>query len=169
MIVKGKEDVVVLTSVLILYIFLLGKKEGVGSMLELFRILKIEYPLYLILFKSGSFYVSFDEDAVILNKLFNYKLNEMKNNIKAGFPLSNIEKIRKYLEDKKINYLIIEDKKIVYKDVNKKNKFKSYVSNVYNIISIKNRINNISKILNERSNDNDIEKILDKIEGIINE
>ncbi len=32
-------------------------------MLDLFRQLKLEYKDYIILFKSGNFYVSFDEDA----------------------------------------------------------------------------------------------------------
>ena len=52
-------------------------------MIDLFRILKLEYKEYVILFKSGSFYTSFDEDSLILNKIFNYKIIELKNNIKS--------------------------------------------------------------------------------------
>ena len=138
-------------------------------MVELFRILKIQYKEYLILFKSGIFYEAFDEDAVILNRLFNYKISKKKNNMRAGFPLSNIEKVEKELEDKKINYMIIENKKITYTSTNKKNKFSSLAHDVYDFITIKNRIDEINKVLNERSNDEDIMDLLDKIEGILDE
>ena len=138
-------------------------------MVELFRILKLEYKEYLILFKSGIFYEAFDEDAVILNRLFNYKTSVKKNNTRAGFPVSNIEKVKKELEVKRINYLIIENKKIVYTSVNKRNKFLSYAYNVYNFIVTKNRINEINRVLNERSGIEDITGLLDKIEGILNE
>ena len=47
-------------------------------MIDLFRQLKLEYKDYLIIFKSGSFYISFDEDATILHNLFNYKFVELK-------------------------------------------------------------------------------------------
>lgn len=55
-------------------------------MLGLFRQLKLEYIDYPILFKSKSIYVPFDKDTtIILNKLFCYKINELKNNIKVVF------------------------------------------------------------------------------------
>ena len=41
-------------------------------MIDLFRKLKLKYKEYVILFKRGSFYISFDEDSLILNKVFNY-------------------------------------------------------------------------------------------------
>ena len=62
-------------------------------MINLFRILKLDYKEYVILFKSGSFYVSFDEDSLILNKIFNYKIIELKNNIKSQFPLNSLETV----------------------------------------------------------------------------
>ena len=73
-------------------------------MINLFRILKLDYKEYVILFKSGNFYISFDEDSVILNKVFNYKIVEMKNNIKVGFPLNNIDMVIDKLKELNINY-----------------------------------------------------------------
>jgi len=76
-------------------------------MIDLFRQLKLEYKECVILFKSGNFYISFDEDATVLNNIFNYKINELKNNIKVGFPISLIDNNKKILRDKKINYIVI--------------------------------------------------------------
>ena len=56
-------------------------------MLDDFRRFKSEYDNYILLFKSGSFYIGFNEDAIVLHKLFNYKIVTMKNSIKVGFPL----------------------------------------------------------------------------------
>ena len=36
-------------------------------MIDLFRMLKLDYKEYIILFKSGSFYISFDEDKKIID------------------------------------------------------------------------------------------------------
>ena len=68
-------------------------------MIDLFRILKLEYKEYIILFKSGSFYISFDEDSLILNKVFNYKILELKNNIKVGFPLNSLDTVISKLKE----------------------------------------------------------------------
>lgn len=138
-------------------------------MLDLFRYLKIQYKDYLILFKIGSFYTSFGEDAIILNKVFNYKLVDMKNNIKAGFPLTNYEKNINIIEKLKINYIIIEKENITNKKKFKFNNYCKYVSNVYYVIENRKRIDNILKKLNAISDNKDIGKLLDKIEGDINE
>ena len=65
--------------------------------------MKLEYKDYIILFKSGNFYISFDEDAVILNELFNFKINELKNNcqnlIKPDEGFGAVKYIRAKLND----------------------------------------------------------------------
>lgn len=138
-------------------------------MLDLFRQLKLEYKDYLILFKSGSFYISFDEDALILNKLFDYKLNELKNNLKVGFPLFSFDKVITVVSDNKINYLVIEDRKIVDKEKYKYNNFNKYTSSVFNLVSINSRINSISKKIRSIDDLDKINYILDKVEELINE
>jgi len=81
-------------------------------MIDLFRILKVEYKEYVILFKSGNFYISFDEDSTILNKIFDYKIVDLKNNIKTGFPLTNMDMVKEKFEELKINYIIVKNKSI---------------------------------------------------------
>lgn len=135
-------------------------------MIDLFRILKLDYRDYVILFKSGSFYISFDEDSLILNKLFNYKILNLKNNIKVSFPLNSLDIVIKKLEVLNINYIIVEDKNIKDIYVSECNCFLKYTSSVFEIISINNRIDKIIDKL--KSIDNyKIEDILDKIESMI--
>ena len=138
-------------------------------MIDLFRILKLDYKEYVILFKSGSFYISFDEDSIILNKLFNYKIINLKNNIKIWFPLGNIDIVLNKLENLKINYIIIDNKNIINKYENENNVFSNYTSSVYEVININNRIEKIVDKLKNIDSDsingvlNQIEIIVDKI------
>lgn len=135
-------------------------------MIDLFRILKLEYREYVILFKNGSFYISFDEDSIILNKIFNYKILNLKNNIKVGFPLNNIDMVKEKLEELNINYIIVDDKSIVVEYKSENNYFSKYTSSVFEIISINNRINKIVDKLKVIDNDR-IKNVLDEIESII--
>lgn len=109
-------------------------------MIDLFRILKLDYKEYVILFKSGNFYIAFDEDSIILNKIFNYKIVDLKNNVKNGFPISKLDIIINRLKDMNINYIIVENKSIINKYESEVNNFFKYTSSVFEIISINNKI-----------------------------
>lgn len=138
-------------------------------MFEIFRLLKLEYKDYIILIKSGSFYCSFDEDAVVLKKVFNYKINQLKNNIKVGFPISLIEKNTNILKKQKINYVIVEDKKVVKREKFKFNNYSKYIESVFDIISTNTRINYIYESLKSMSDKKSIKDKLNRIEEIIHE
>ena len=56
--------------------------------------------------KIGKFYNAFDNDALILHYLFNYKVN----NGRVGFPENSFNKVINTLEDKNINYEVIGEK-----------------------------------------------------------
>ena len=59
---------------------------------------------YSLCIREGNlFCYAFDDDAIILNYLFGYKLK----NQQVGFPKNSLEKISSILEDKSINYKII--------------------------------------------------------------
>ena len=135
-------------------------------MIDLFRILKLEYKEYVILFKSGSFYISFDEDSLILNKVFNYKILELKNNIKAGFPLNSLDTVISKLEELNISYIIIEDKNIKEKYQSETNNFSKYTSSVFKIISINNRIDKIVDKIKSLDSDR-VKEFLTEIENMI--
>ena len=92
-------------------------------MLEKYYKYKLDYRNYLILIKIGSFYECFDKDALIINKLFNYKLKRINNSFKLGFPIKAIDKIILKLNKKNINYLIV-DEKIIKKEFKESNYLK---------------------------------------------
>ncbi len=136
-------------------------------MVDLFRLLKLEYKDYIILFKSGSFYCCLDEDAVVISKLFDYKINELRNHIRVGFPISLIDKNTEVLNKKKISYIIVENKQLAKIKKIKNNNYSKYVESVFNIVSLNARINKICDTLKSMNGKQDIDELLTKIEDIL--
>ena len=78
-------------------------------MLEKYYGYKSNYKNAIILIKVGSFYECLDNDALIINKLFHYKIKRLKNNLKVGFPVNNINMILSKLKLCNINYIVVEN------------------------------------------------------------
>lgn len=130
-----------------------------------YEFFKLEYKNYIILFKCGNFYISINDDANIMNSVFNHKIVDAGSFIKTGFPISALNKIIVELENKQINYLIL-DKEIINKSKFKNNNYNNYLT--YNNHNLNfNRINLINKILKDNIANNNINDILNKIERII--
>ena len=55
--------------------------------------LKEKYPDYIIFIKSGNFYNTYFDDAILISCLCNYKIV----NNKICFPCSNLNKVKYYL------------------------------------------------------------------------
>ena len=51
-------------------------------MLENYYKNKVLYKDYIIIMKYGNFYETIDNDALIMNSIFNYKLNKLSNTFK---------------------------------------------------------------------------------------
>ncbi len=127
--------------------------------------LKKEYEHYLILLKSGNFYISLNNDAIIMNNIFEYKILDNNSYIKIGFPITSLNKIITKLDELEINYLIF-DKEILEKIKHSSNRYKNYIiTNNYSVFL--NRINKINQILKENINNSNIEKILINIESML--
>lgn len=134
-------------------------------MLEKYYKYKIDYKEYLILIKSGTFYLCIDNDAFIMNKIFNYKLKKISNTFKIGFPISNLGNILNKLNEYHINYIVINEEIILEENFND-NKYSTYKFNkniFYNSI----RIDKITKYLNDNIS-NDIDDKIKDIENILN-
>lgn len=132
-----------------------------GSMLEKYYKYKLNYRMYLILIKIGSFYECFDKDAFIINKLFNYKLKKVNNSFKLGFLIKTIDKIILKLNEKNINHLVV-DEEIIKKEF-KENNYLKYNFNMEEILYNTLRVEKIIDYLNDN-----IFSINDKL-GIIEE
>ena len=86
---------------------------------EMVKTIKEIHSKDVCLFKIGSFYHAYGRDSYILSYLFDYKLKDEGNSIKTcGFPVTNVSKIMAKLENKKINYILL-DRRNSY-DVDKK-------------------------------------------------
>ena len=133
-------------------------------MLEKYYKYKVQYNDYIIFLKFGNFYEVFDNDGLILNKLFNYKIKRTKNNIKAGFPIYKLDYILRLLD--RVNYIIIEKDKIIEVKEYDNNKYNEYDFDINKVIFNFIRIDKIYNTLCERVNGN-LENILEIIESII--
>ena len=81
--------------------------EVIMSLKDEYQKMKINHQTKVILFQSGSFYVTFFQDAEILNYLFSYQIHENK----AGFPIKNLEKVVFQLREEKLNYIVVDNQR----------------------------------------------------------
>ena len=135
-------------------------------MKEKYEMYKRQYNNYIILFKQGNFYLSMNDDALVLNNLFNYKIKVVTNYIKTGFPLKSIDKVINILENNTINFLII-DKNIINKKKYPNNNYFNYLNKDSNFEFILSRINKIDQTLKDNLLNSNIENLLSHIERII--
>ena len=133
-------------------------------MLEKYIKLKEKYPKSVIIIKSGNFYDCLNDDAIIINKLFNYKIKELNKYIRVGFPINSLNRVRAILTKYEINYITVDNNDITYSKFIRNN-YSKYCCNDYFVI--KNKINNINDILNNNILDPSINNIISSIEGII--
>ena len=81
--------------------------EVIMSLKDEYQKMKINHQTKVILFQSGSFYVTFFQDAEILNYLFSYQIHENK----VGFPIKNLEKVVFQLREEKLNYIVVDNQR----------------------------------------------------------
>lgn len=111
-------------------------------MKEKYEKAKYENLNSIILIKSGNFYTTLDDDAHVINTIFNYQILKGK----VGFPVSSINKVIEKLNNLNINYVIYNsDDNIIRKE---------FDNNSYNKILNKSKkqeyMNNMKKLLFDR-------------------
>ena len=118
---------------------------------------------FLTLRKNALFYEVYDDDAVILNYLLGYK------NIKGrvGFPINAFSKVINILEDKKINYKIIDEQEEI-KDFKNLNQYLNILAKASDKIEVNNKINKILDKL-KTFDEGTLYEILEKVESIVYE
>ena len=116
-----------------------------GIMLDKYLMLKETYPKSIIMIKSGSFYECLNEDAIVMNNIFNYKIKKFSKYIRVGYPINRLNYVTSILTKKCINYVII-DNSIINKEKFNYNKYNEYTS--INIYDINIKLNTIYNYLN---------------------
>ena len=134
---------------------------------EKYKELKLNHPKSIIFIKSGNFFITFNQDAIIINKILNYKIKKLNNDyIRVGFPISSINKVSEILTKNEINYIIYEDD-IIDNIKFKYNKYNNHIDEFYSYQLAKDKINYITGKLNDNLFNSSIINILNEIERII--
>ena len=142
------------------------------SSITIIKEIKTIHPNYVALVKIGGFYRVYGKDAYIISELFQYKLKKEGNIISCGFPVKTIKKVVANLENKKINYIILDsrnnynvDEKIDFKNlntyINRYEQAKIYVNNQM-------KIEQIYEYLSKKAKKEELKILIKEIEEIIN-
>ena len=146
-------------------------------MLEDYIKLKEVYPKSVIMIKSGSFYECLNDDAIVMNNLFGYKIKKLRKYNRVGFPLSTLVKVTGELTKKEVNFVIVSDGEIKNEKLNH-NKYNDYVTIIddnsdddydgliNHELALK-KIKSINKELHQNISNPKIIDILNEIERII--
>ena len=144
------------------------------SVVNMQKTIKEVHNDYVCLYKVGAFYHAYEKDAILMSYLFGYYIKTVQNNISMiGFPKDSINKVMSKLENKKINYVLIdvknnydEDEKI---DNGNLNTYNDIFEKAHKYIKIKRRIDKICENLTYEIEKENIKDKLRRIEEIIDE
>lgn len=136
--------------------------------------IKEVHPNYLILYKSGAFYKSLGKDAYLLSSIFDYNIKFIEENIATcGFPLNSIIKVRSKLEEKNINYMLIDQRNNydidISEDFRNLNKYEDEFKKAYTKVKHKKMISRIVEELMLIIDKPYFKDTIRKVEDIIDE
>lgn len=144
------------------------------GVVDVVRTIKQIHPNDVVLVKIGKFYHAYGKDAYIVSFLFNYQLKKVEINTNTtGFPKTTINKVMKTLEDKSINYLLV-DRSANYEvnetsDFKQKNTYSEMYNKAHKFQSRKNKADEIYEYLMSNIDDDIIKEKMHKIEKILYE
>lgn len=144
------------------------------SIVNIAREIKVIHPNEIALIKVGKFYHAYGKDAYIISYVFNYQIKKVENNISTiGFPETALIKIKSKLEEKKLNYLIIDRganyEVVEEEDFKTENTYTEYYNKANRFIGIKKKIDEIYEYLVDNISDETIKEKLVRIDEIIYE
>ena len=142
------------------------------AVLTMIKAIKKIYKQDILLVKIGDFYHVYGKDAYILSYIMGYKIKTIEENCPTcGFPKKSLSKIEAILEEKKINYLIL-DRRNNYEpeeisDNKNLNRYQKEFEKAYKYLTSKNKIDKICEELLKKINQENFEQIIAQIDMII--
>lgn len=146
--------------------------SGGVELIESYKYYSNKYENTILIFKIGVFCELINNDALIFNKIFNYKLKFGKDYVKVGFPNSKEKDIFNKLDSLSINYIILEKDSSFFniqcnKKFNNNNYTKYLLDNINTVLYNKYKIDKIYDKLLDKVLDNDIDNIIDEVFKLI--
>lgn len=123
---------------------------------------KEKYPNSVVLIKSGTFYRTYDNDAIILSYLCCYKV--VKNVL--GFPIRSLSKVLKELKGEEVNFVVDND---VHFSFENDDNYLTLLNQSLEVYKLRVRVDKIYDYLNGNIERKFIKKVIDEIEEIIDE
>lgn len=92
-----------------------------------FEILEEKYPATCIVQLRGNFYNAFNDSAVVLSALREYKLKPATSGYKCGFPETVLSSVMEDFEKNHINFMAFNNGDVVIEKSFEDNRFKEYL------------------------------------------
>lgn len=142
------------------------------AILTIIKEVKKVHPKEIALVKIGNFFHAYGKDSYILSFLFSYKIKMIEDNCSTcGFPQNSLPKVQAKLENKKINYIILDrrnnydvDEFVNYKNLNT---YDEVFEKAHRFINLKRRIDTIYLKLIKDINSEKVKEKIQNIENII--
>ena len=143
------------------------------SVIKMAEQIKQIHPNYLLIFKVGAFCLTYGKDSYIIAANFNYMLKTTSGVQTCGFSKKILGKVMANLEDKKINYLVLDPRNsydIDEKSDNKNlNTYEKEFKKSYLIVKQRNKIQKITEKLELYIGKEEFRKIIKDVEDILDE
>lgn len=144
------------------------------GMVEMAKKIKEIHPNEVILYKSGAFYKALGKDSYILSSIFGYQIKIIDQNVAScGFPLNSVMRIRSKLEERKINYMLVDQRNNydvdVIEDFKNLNNYADEFKNAYSRVKNKKKIDRLAEDLNYMLDRPNFKEIIRKIEDVLDE
>ena len=144
------------------------------SAITMVQAIKEVHKTDIALVKIGKFYHVYGKDAYIVSYLFEYKLGLIENKyVTCGFPVKSLAKIKATLEQKRINYIVLDRRNNYLVDEISEHKnlntYEEIYEKAYKYVIKINRIQKIYEYLMKNINQKETMGKIKEIEKIINE
>ena len=143
---------------------------GVLNIINIVETVKQIHKTDVIIVQIGKFYQVYGKDAYIISFIFGYKIQNVQGTKMCGFPVTSIKKVMARLEEKKINYLIL-DRRNNYEveervDNKNLNNYKAMYEKANKYINYKVRIDNIYNYLLKNIEKEEFKNIIGRMEAV---
>lgn len=143
------------------------------GIINIVKTIKEIHKTAIIIIEIGSFCHIYDRDAYIISYLFNYQVKKMEDTNMCGFPNNSLNKVMAKLEEKKIDYLLLDRKnnyEIREKSSNGNlNQYETYYKKSNKYIKEKMKIDNLYQVLLDSIEKPEFKDIIKQIEEVLSE